>query len=138
MAISFVSLDTDKYKQFIDNRENFVTRFFEIREKFGKINDKLLSEWEGIAANEYRYMISHITDNITDLETKMKEIIDKSLKEIYEVYEEIDNALYKANSPKMKEVRNEMLKTANDLSNISLGVVGAITGLPGLSGIKIN
>lgn len=99
----FISADLTKLADFETKSASAVKEFDAIKEKFGNINETLLSAWEGVGADAYKYE----TDNILEKIGNVKDVLDAindAVKDIRTNYSKFDDEMGEFNkNPNSKE-----------------------------------
>ncbi len=89
---AFIEADIGKLEAFVDQSDDVITEFGNIKTEFNNINSTLLSKWEGNGADEYKFETDHILENLQNI----KDVLDgmnETLNNIISSYNELDSEL---------------------------------------------
>lgn len=97
-----ILLDTRAIDKAIAMREEVLTEFDAINEKFDGIVEKLLDKWKGAGADAFRKDAQTVRTNITGLNDILKTMCDM-LEECREIFAKCDSALGEFNKNPQSE-----------------------------------
>ena len=89
----FVRADIGKLESFVGQSQEAITEFAAIRQEFDRINQTLLSNWEGSGKTSYKQVADHITEKVGNIKDVLDIINDNVLKDVIDSYHKVDNEL---------------------------------------------
>lgn len=89
----FVSADISKISKFAEDSAEAIQEFNSIIEKFNSINETLLRVWKGEGADAYKTETDHILENIGGIKDILDSINNGVVKDIKDIYTQLDNDL---------------------------------------------
>ena len=89
----FISADISKIADFERKSADAIREYDAIKEKFNEINATLLGKWQGMGADAYNTESSHILENIGGIGDILDGINNSAVKDIREVYNDLDEQL---------------------------------------------
>ena len=101
--VAFVSADIGKIAEFERKSEEVVAEFNAITLKFTEVQKSLLEKWKGEGADDYKRDSNNIFKNIEDIESVLDTINNGVVKDIKDVYMQLDEALGEFNRNPMAE-----------------------------------
>lgn len=103
----FVSADISKISKFEEDSVEAIAEFNSIKEEFNSINSVLLDKWEGQGSVAYKTETDHILEEIGNIKIVLDEINNSAIKDIKDIYLELDSALGDFNrNPQVEEDGN--------------------------------
>lgn len=103
----FVLADISKISKFEKDSAEAIAEFNSIIEKFNSINSILLGKWKGEGADAYKTETDHILENIGGIKDILDSINNGAVKDIKEIYTQLDNELGEYNqNPQSEESEN--------------------------------
>ncbi|MEE0264906.1 MAG: hypothetical protein UD936_04680 [Acutalibacteraceae bacterium] len=105
----FVRADIGAFERFVVESEEAIKEFASIRNEFDRINNTLLSKWEGSGQVAYRNLADDITQRVGGIKDVLDIINDTIVKDVIDSYNKIDIELaeYNRNPPKDTESAQE-------------------------------
>lgn len=105
----FIIADIGKLERFVTESEEAIKEFASIRNEFDRINNRLLSNWEGSGKDSYEYVAKNITQKIGGIKEVLDVINNTVVKDVIEKYKKVDKDLgdYNRNPPKDTESAQE-------------------------------
>lgn len=89
----FVKADLTKVESFVEGSKKAIKEFSDIRDEFDRINNTLLSEWEGEGKVKFAQVAYHITEKVGDIQGTINEINDNVVNDLINQYNDIDKNL---------------------------------------------
>ena len=101
----FVKADIVKLERFVTQSQEAINEFNNIRNEFDRINNVLLSQWEGKGKESYQQVARHITENIGGIKDILDTINNNVLQDIIDQYNKVDDELgeYNRNAGNQKK-----------------------------------
>lgn len=96
-SAKFVSADTKKIADFEKKSKEVSKEFSEIKKEFERINKELLSAWNGVGADAYKYETDHILEKIGSIDDVLDAINNSAVKDIRTNYSQLDDELAEFN-----------------------------------------
>lgn len=90
---AFIKADIGKLESFVSESEEAIREFAAIRNEFDRINQTLLSNWQGSGKASYKNLSDHIAEKVGNIKDVLDIINNNVLKDVIEKYHSIDAEL---------------------------------------------
>lgn len=89
----FIRADIGKLESFLTGSEEAIREFAAIRTEFERINNALISSWDGDGKSAYKKVAENITEKIGGVQDVLNTINDTVVRDLVDQYNAIDRDL---------------------------------------------